>query len=46
VNLKLNYTFQEVDGQLNALVKIQTEIHILALSFGDDYKRAHTLLFP
>jgi hypothetical protein len=28
------------------LVKIQTEIHILALSFGDDYKRAHTLLFP
>jgi hypothetical protein len=46
VNLKLNYTFQEVDGQLNALVKIQTEIHILALSFGDDYKRVYTLLFP
>jgi hypothetical protein len=36
VNLKLNYTFQEVDGQLNALVKIQTEIHISSLSFGDD----------
>jgi hypothetical protein len=36
VNLKLNYTFQVVDGQLNALVKIQTEIHISALSFGDE----------
>jgi hypothetical protein len=34
VNLKLNYTFQEVDGQLNALVNIQTEIHIFALSRG------------
>jgi hypothetical protein len=45
VNLKLNYIFQEVDGQLNALVKIQTEIHISALSFGDDYKRVYTLLF-
>jgi hypothetical protein len=45
VNLKLNYTFQEVDGQLNALVKIQTEIHISALSFGDDYKRVYALLF-
>jgi hypothetical protein len=45
-NLKLNYTFEEVDGQLNALVKIQTEIHISSLSFGDDYKRVYTLLFP
>ena len=26
MNLRLNYIFQEVDGQLNALVKIQTEI--------------------
>jgi hypothetical protein len=45
VKLKLNYTFHEVDGQLNALVKIQTEIHISALSFGDDYKRVYALLF-
>jgi hypothetical protein len=42
----LNYTFEEVDEQLNALVKIQTDIHILALSFGDNYKRVYTLLFP
>ena len=45
MKLKLNYTFHEVDGQLNALVKIQTEIHISALSFGDDYKRVYALLF-
>jgi hypothetical protein len=31
---------------LNALVKIQTEIHISALSFRDDYKRVYTLLVP
>jgi hypothetical protein len=46
VKLKLNYTFQEVDGVLNALVKIQSEIYISALSFGDEYKRVDTLLFP
>jgi hypothetical protein len=46
VDLKLNYTFQEVDGQLNVLVTIQTEIHISALSFGDDHRRVYTLLFP
>jgi hypothetical protein len=34
VKLKLNYAFEEVDGVSNALVKIQSEIHISALSFG------------
>ena len=46
MKLKLNYAFQEVDGVSNALVKIQSEIHIPALSFGGEYKRVDTILFP
>ena len=43
---KIELYISRIDGQLNTLVKIQTEIHISALSFGDDHKRAYTLLFP
>ena len=46
MKLKLNYAFQEVDGVSKALVTIQSEIHISALSFGDEYKRVDTILFP
>jgi hypothetical protein len=45
VKLKFNYAFQEVDGVSNALVKIQSEIHISALSFGGEYKRVDTILY-
>jgi hypothetical protein len=31
---------------IDALVKIQSEIYISALSFGDEFKRVDILLFP